>query len=574
LAEEQRRGQQQTAAFEKQTQLLDAQRQTLAQQARDLKEKDNAIEAQNLVLKEQKEALGEREQRIEQLLDLITLLKRKRFGPSADRIPADQLKLFDEAELEALIAELEEELEQPPAPQAKPSAPAQPKAKPVRRPLPEHLPRVERIIDLPEAQKQAMGSQWTFIGFEESEQLAVIPRQPYVICFKRAKYVPVNEDVPGAEQGVLIAPRAPQILPKAIGHSSLIADVVVGKFVDALPLYRQEKIFAREGIDISRQTMAGWMIQLDEKLDPLMAAMKALFYQGRVIHSDETRLQVLNEPGREATQQSYMWVYRGGPPDRPVLWFQYAETRSGEVPREFLFPGGEAPAAGSDPPPGLYLLSDGYSGYNALAREAGIAGHAACWAHVRRKFVEAAAGRKHTAAAHQMVALIGTLYAIERVLRNSSPTERKAAREDRSKPILEKIKAWLDEKAPKVLPNGLLGKAIGYALGLWPQLTTFLEDGHIPLDNNVVENAIRPFVVGRKGWLFSGSPRGAHASATLYTLVETAKANGLEPRAYLSFLFERLPEARTPEAIDALLPQNLSTDDLTLDERNPFGAIP
>ena len=424
-------------------------------------------------------------------------------------IPAEQLKLFDEAELEALIGELEAGLEEPTAPESKPSTPQKPKARAVRRPLPEHLPRVERLIDLPEAKKQAMGADWTFIGYDESEQLAVIPRQPYVILFKRAKYVPVNEAVPGAEQGVVIAPRAPQILPKAIGHSSLIADVVVGKFVDALPLYRQEKIFAREGIDISRQTMAGWMIQLDEKLTPLMVAMKALLYQGQVIHIDETRLQVLDEPGREATQQSYMWVYRGGPAEKPVIWFQYAERRSGGVPREFLFPGGVAPALGSDPPPGVYILTDGYSAYNALAREAGIVGHAACWAHVRRKFVEAATGRKNTAAAHQMVALIGQLYAVERTLCDSSPAERKGAREARSTPILDKIKAWLDAKATKVLPKGLLGQAIAYALGLWPQLSTFLEDGHIPLDNNLAENAIRPFVVGRKNFLFSGSPSGA-----------------------------------------------------------------
>lgn len=512
---------------------------------------------------EHEQALQTQEQRIQQLLDYITLLKRKRFGPSTDRIPADQLKLFDEAELEALIGELEQGLEQAAAPQSQPPACEQPKNKPVRRPLPEHLPRVERIIDLPEADKQAMGTDWTHIGYDESEQLAVIPRQPYVIVFKRAKYVPINDDVPGAEQGVVIAPRAPQLLPKAIGHSSLIADVVVSKFVDALPLYRQEKIFAREGIDISRQTMAGWMIALDEKLTPLMAAMKAMLYQGRGIHIDETRLQVLKEPGREATQQSFMWVYRGGPPGRPIVWFQYAETRSAEIPRQFLFPGGES-AGGGDPPPGLYILSDGYSAYNALARESGIQGHAACWAHVRRKFVEAAEGRKNTAAAHQMVALIGQLYAVERALRASSPEERQAGREVRSKPVLDKIKAWLDAKAPKVLPKGLLGQAIAYTLGLWPQLTTFLEDGHIPIDNNLAENAIRPFVIGRKGWMFAGSPRGAHASATLYTLVESAKANALEPRAYLTFLFERLPKATTSAAIEALLPQNLNADDLKL----------
>ena len=504
----------------------------------------------------------EHEQHIQQLLDTITLLKRKRFGPSADRIPEEQLKLFDEAELEALIVALEQEVVQP---AAKQPPQEKPKKKPVRRPLPEHLPRVERIVDLPAADKQAMGSDWTFIGFEQSEQLAVIPRQPYVIVFKRAKYVPINEDVPGAEQGVVIAPRAPQLLPKAIGHSSLIADVVVGKFVDALPLYRQEKIFAREGIDLSRQTMAGWMIQLEAKLTPLMAAMKALLCEGRVVHIDETRLQVLKEPGREAGQQSYMWVYVGGPPERPVVCFQYADTRAGEVPRQFLPASGSGPP-GADPPPWtFYILTDGYAGYNALAREARVIGNAACWAHVRRKFVEAAAGRNNTAAAHQMVAFIRQLYAIERGIRDETPQQRKAVREARSKPLLDKIKAWLDAKVASTLPKGLLGKAIAYALGLWPQLCVFLEDGHLELDNNKAENAIRPFVVGRKNWLFSGSPRGAQASATLYSLIESARANHLEPRAYLTFLFERLPEANTPDAVAALLPQNLKAEDLNFD---------
>jgi transposase len=512
---------------------------------------------------EQARALEERERRIEQLLDTITLLKRKRFGPSADRIPAAQLKLFDEAELEALIDELEAAVEPPPA--AKPPANKPPKAKPVRRPLPDHLPRVERIIDLPEAQKQAMGSEWTFIGYDESEQLAVIPRQPYVIRFKRAKYVPLNEEVAGAEQGVVIAPRAAQILPKSIAHSSVIADVVVGKFVDALPLYRQEKIFAREGIELSRQTMAGWLIQLQAKLDPLMAAMKAVLYQGRVIHIDETYLQVLNEPGREADQRSYMWVYVGGPPERPVVWYQYADSRGGEVPQQFLYPNGATPPGVDLSAAAFYIHTDGYAGYNALADEAGVIGQAGCWAHVRRKFIEAAEGRKHTAVAHQMVTLIGKLYGIERGIRDKPPPERQAVRQAKSKPLVDKIKAWLDEKAPHVLPKGLLGKAITYTLEQWPLLTTFLEDGYLEIDNNRAENVIRPFVVGRKNWLFSGSPRGADASATLYSLIESAKANALEPRAYLSYLFERLPEANSPEAIAALLPQNLNAQDLKLE---------
>ena len=207
-------------------------------------------------------------------------------------------------------------------------------------------------------------------------------------------------------------------------------------------------------------------------------------------------------------------------------------------------------------------MTDGYEGYNALSQSPGILGHAACWAHVRRRFVEATHGRKNTAAAHQMVALIRKLYQIERNAKESSPAARKALRQAQAKPILDKIKQWLDQKVTQVLPKSPLGTAIAYTLKLWPKLTTYLEDGHIAIDNNRAENAIRPFVIGRKAWLFSGSPRGAQASATLYTLVETAKANGLEPWTYLNYLFEKLPAAKSEQALLALLPQNLKTEDL------------
>lgn len=509
------------------------------------------------VVKEKERALTEKEQRIEQLLDYIVLLRKRQFGASADRPNKDQFTLFDEAELEQLLTELDQPSDQDDAETKRQGTSEGEKKKPVRRPLPAHFNRVEKIIDLSDEEKVAMGDNWTFIGYDSSEQLAIIPRQHYVIAYKRAKYVAKNNEVAGAEQGVRIAPRPDQILPKSIAHSSVIADVVTRKFVDGLPFYRQEVIHAREGIDLSRQTMSGWVIQLHERLLPLMAAMKRLLYQGRVIHIDESRLQVLNEPNRENTQLSYMWVYGGGPPDKPVVWFQYADTRSGDVPVEFLYPKEEEPPGGS-----MYLVTDGYGGYNALSKTPGILGHGACWAHVRRKFVEATHGRKNTAAAHQMVALIRKLYQVERATREKTPQARKAIRQEQAGPILDKIKAWLDQKVAKVLPKSPLGGAIAYTLGLWPKLTTYLEDGYIEIDNNKAENAIRPFVIGRKNFLFSGSPRGAAASATMYSLVETAKANDLEPWAYLNYLFEKLPAAKSEQALLALLPQNLKTEDL------------
>lgn len=521
-----------------------------------LKLKAEVIQLRDVV-QEKERALTEKSQRIEQLLDYILLLRKRQFGAKADRPHKDQISLFDEAELEQLLADLglaDDPDEAKPAAAKKASGE---KKKPVRRALPANLKRIEKIIDLSESDKATMGDGWTFIGYDTSEQLAVIPRQHYVITYKRAKYAPDNDDIAGAGDGIRIAPRPEQMLPKSIAHSSVIADVVVRKFVDGLPLYRQQAIYRRDHIDLSRQTMSGWMIQLHERLSPLMATMKRLLYDGRVMHIDETRLQVLNEPGRDNSQLSYMWVYGGGPPEKPVVWYQYADSRGGEVPLEFLFPSGEALPACR-----MYLVTDGYSGYNALSKSPGILGHGACWAHVRRRFVEATHGRKNTAAAHQMVALIGKLYQIERTVRDKSAAERQAIRETQAAPVLDRIKLWLDGNVTRVLPKSPLGTAIAYTLKLWPELIIYLEDGHIEIDNNKAENAIRPFVVGRKGWLFSGSPRGAHASATLYTLVESAKANSLEPWAYLNYLFAKLPAAQSEQALIKLLPQNLKMKDL------------
>ena len=517
----------------------------------------DVVKENKQTLAEKEQALTEKAQRIEQLLDYILMLRKRQFGASADRTNKDQVSLFDEAELEQLLAELDLPSDRDADKPGTQKKAKDDKKKPVRRPLPADLDRIEKIIDLSEEEKAPIGDDWTFIGYDTSEQLAVIPRQHYVIAFKRAKYAPNHDAVAGAEQGLRIAPRPEQVLPKSIAHSSVIADVVVRKYVDGLPFYRQEAIYHRDHIDLSRQTMSGWVIQLHERLIPLMAVMKQLLYQGRVIHIDETRLQVLNEPGRENTQLSYMWVYGGGPPDKPVIWYQYADSRGGEIPVDFLFPTEEVP-----PTCEMYLVTDGYEGYNALSKSTGILGHGACWAHVRRRFVEATHGRKNTAAAHQMVALIHKLYQVERAVRDKSPGERVAIRQKKSAPILDKIKTWLDEKVTQVLPKSPLGTAITYTLNLWPKLITCLEDGHIEIDNNRAENAIRPFVIGRKGWLFSGSPRGAHASATLYTLVESAKANKLEPWAYLNYLFERLPAAKSEQALLDLLPQNLKMEDL------------
>ncbi|WP_242469751.1 IS66 family transposase [Rhabdochromatium marinum] len=321
---------------------------------------------------------GVQEQRIAQLLETIELLKRKRFGRSTDQVPDSQLRLFDETELEALIGELEAERPVAPTPDSAKDKTEPTKRQPVRRPLPSHLPRVERLLDLGEDEKAAMGEDWSFIGYDTSEQLAILPRQTYVIVYKRAKYVARDDSVAGAEVGVKIAPRPEQIIPKSIAHSSLLAGIVTAKFVDALPLYRQQKIFEREGIDLSRQTMAGLLIQLNAPLAPIAAALKALLRQGTVVHVDETPVQVLREPGRDNTQTSYMWVFCGGPPGQPVRWFAYADSRAACVPKGVLLED-PAQAGGTDPPPRFYLQSDGYSAYGVVANAPEVIGQGAAF---------------------------------------------------------------------------------------------------------------------------------------------------------------------------------------------------
>jgi len=332
--------------------------------------------------------------------------------------------------------------------------------------------------------------------------------------------------------------------------------VAVVKYADALPLYRQEDQFTRLGLDISRGTLAGWMIRVAKACDPLIDLIIEEIRLGPIVNMDETTVQVLREPDRANTTKSYMWVTRGGTPGKPVVLFRYHPTRVGSVAKEILgaFQG--------------YLQTDGYSGYGALGEREGLR-HLGCMAHVRRKFVEVekTAGKKGKGGTvHAALDLIGKLYDVERQAEKQKlkPEQIVALRAEKSRPILDKLKVLLDARVASTPPKSLLGKAINYALKQWDRLVVYLEDGRLRPDNNLAENAIRPFAVGRKNWLFSGHPRGADASATLYSLIETAKANGLEPYRYLRHLFEHLPAATTNAQRKALLPQYLDPRSLII----------
>jgi transposase len=425
-----------------------------------------------------------------------------------------------------------------------------------RKPLPKDLPRIDIIHDLDEEQKQCgCGARLSRIGEETCEKLDYIPARLRVERHIRYKYACKEcEGVDDEGPTVKIAPPPVQLIPKSNATAGLLAHIAVSKFVDAIPLYRQQKIFDRLNIELSRAVMAKWMIQAAHRCTELIDLLRVEIRSGPLINIDESPFQVLNESGRSNTSKSYIWVYRGGQPDHPVLLYQYHPTRSGQVALEFL-----EDYCG-------YIQSDDFSGYHQLGQKPNII-HLGCWAHARRKFVKVIQVRKKHRSkrvnpkglADEALDYIGMLYAIEKEAKrqNLDVDQLYHLRQVKAKPILDDFKVWLDAKQSLTPPKGLLGQAINYTLSNWDKLIIYIKDGRLRPDNNLVENAIRPFVVGRKNWLFAGSPDGAKASATFFSLIETAKANGLEPYRYLRYLFEQLPHAKNNEDLTKLIPTHI-----------------
>jgi transposase len=490
--------------------------------------------------------IDSQEQRIAVLEEYIRLQRHRQFGASSEKAPG-QAELFDEAELlgeeEAVPAEVES-AEQPTA------SPSNKKPR-GRKPLPPQLPRIRIEHDLSDAQKTCpCGCQRTLIGEETSEQLDIIPAKVQVLVHVRKKYA-----CKACEDGVQLARLPPQPIPKSNASAGLLAHVAVAKYQDALPLYRQEQVLKRAGVELGRNTLAGWMLKCGELIQPLLNLLDEQLLAGPITHCDETTVQVLKEQGKSPQSKSYMWVRVSGLPTKKIILYDYASSRSGKIAEDLL-----ADYQG-------YLQTDDYAGYHALGNAPDIT-HLGCWAHARRKFIEAqkaAPKGKKAKAGKADVALsyIGKLYGIERQVKDASPDRRRQVRQEDSRAVLEQLRVWLDKTLHQVLPKGALGKALGYLDRNWDKLTVYVDDGRLSIDNNTAENAIRPFVIGRKNWLFSDTERGAKASAALYGLIETAKANGLEPYAYLQRVFERLPAAQSVEDVEALLPWNLEAEATT-----------
>jgi transposase len=498
-----------------------------------------------------KDAIAPYESKIEYLQQRINVLEKVVFAPKSEKRRPDQdeggaqLHLFNEAEVLA-----QDEVEKIPV-----TVPEHTRQRPKRKPLPASLPRIEVLHDIDESEKVCTcGAELSRIGEDVCEKLDIIPAKIQVIRHIRPKYACKScEGVEAEGPAVKIAPPPPQIIPKGIATPGLLAHVAVSKYADALPLYRQEKIFERIGVEISRATMAGWMVMTATNCSPLMDLFYKGLHSGPLINIDETPLQVLKELDRANTTKSYMWVFRGGQPDKPFIVYRYSRTRSGEIPREVLqgYRG--------------YCQTDAFSAYESLEETIEGVVLVGCFVHARRYFVKVIDARGKgakgkTGSAEVALGYIAQLYKIEKEVRAAglSTSEMERLRKQKAEPVLEEFKTWLEKRRDQTPPKGLLGMAINYTLSHWPKLIRYLENGHITPDNNAAENAIRPFVVGRKNWLFAGSPNGADAAATLYSLIETAKACGLDPYQYLRLLFEKIPYASNEADYMALLPQNIA----------------
>ena len=509
------------------------------------------------IIGEKSALVREQELRIAVLEEQLRLASHKRFGASSEKADPDQLGLFNEAEAEAEPETLEDD---------EITVGRHTRRKGGRKPLADDLPRVRIEHDIAECEKLCpcgSGHARRKIGEMISEQADIIPARVQVLQHVRFKYGPCDvcdgvfpETAAGAEadanepRPVIAAPMPPQPLPKSIASPNTCAFVTTAKYADGLPLYRLEKILKRYGLDVSRGTLAQWMIRLADLIVPLINLMEEVQLGYDILQMDETTVQVLKEDGRKAQTKSRMWVRRGGEPGRPVILFNYEPTRSGEIAWRLTedFKG--------------YLQSDGYSGYDAIGQRADVV-HVGCLAHARRKFDEALKAQKQNGRgglAAQGFVLIQKLYRIEKIAREAgmSADARKRLRDDKARPVWDELRQWLDRVRRHAPPSTKIGEALGYLDNQWVCLVRYLDDGRLEVDNNLCENAIRPFVMGRKAWLFSDTPAGATASARLYSLIETAKASGLDPYAYLARIFAELPKATTLADVEALLPWNIA----------------
>ena len=468
-----------------------------------------------------------RQAKIDQLTHEMAVLKRWKFGRSREQLDAGQASLLDET-IDADIAAIEQELQDlAPADNAAKES----RQKPKRAALPPELPRVE-LHHEPDSTTCSCGCQLKRIGEDVSEKLDYTPGVLTVQRHVRGKWACSKC------QTLTQAPVPAQIIDKGLPTSGLLAQVLVAKYADHLPLYRQESIFGRSGYPIARSTLAQWVGVCGVQLQPLVDALKTCMLKSAVLHADETPVAML-KPGNKKTHRAYLWAYAPGTfEDLKAVVYDFCETRAGEHARNFLgdWSGG--------------LVCDDFSGYKASFGAAIT--EVGCMAHARRKFFDLHVSNKSDIA-QQALTYIAQLYKIEREVKHLSADERLRIRQTESKPLLDALHQWMLLQRQRITDGTATAKALDYSLKRWVALSRFAHDGRLPIDNNWIENQIRPIAIGRNNWLFAGSLRAGQRAAIVMSLIQSAKLNGHDPYAYLKDVLARLPTQKN-NLIEELLP--------------------
>ncbi len=487
-------------------------------------------ELESLLLKKD-ERIKNYEHQMSWLTEQINTLKRGTYGTKSERWETEeQMLLFNEAEMESRNPDHDKDEDD------SVEVKSHTKKRGHRKPLPSNLAREIIKVELPQEEQVAEdGSALKVIGWEVSEKLKYEPAKVSVIEYHRAKY--------GVDSGdyVKTAPPVPSIIPKGIATPELIAAIITGKYADGMPLYRMESMFERHDIDLSRGTMARWMVQAAKALQPLINVLSDRLLESFYVACDETRVQVLKEDGRKAETDSWMWVRSTPGDEKKIILFDYSTSRSSETAKHLF-----ADYKG-------YLQVDGLASYNCLESEKVI--RIGCHMHARRKFEQAVkdGAKSGKTLAVQFMNEYSRLYEIEEELKNKSSEERKQARGELIKPILERMKSKAEEHKPKVPDKSKIGIAIKYFLSEYDYLAAYLKDDRLNPDNGFTERAIRKFAIGRNNWMFSDSVAGADASAALYSLVVTAKANGVNVYKALTKIINEIPMAKSFDDYERLV---------------------
>ena len=463
---------------------------------------------------------------IDKLTHENAMLKRLKFAAQSERLNAQQRSLLED-EIDADLAAVAVEIEQLQPPAAAPEAKQQPK----RQPLPANLPRRE-IRHEPESTTCACGCQMKRIGEDLAEKLDYVPGVFTVERHIRGKWACAKCET------ITQAPVEAHVIDKGIPTTGLLAQVLVGKYADHLPLYRQETIFARAGLAIPRSTLAQWVGTCGVRLQPLVDALKTEILSHRVLHADETPVQML-KPGKGRTHRAYLWAYAPGAfEDIKAVVYDFCESRAGEHARNFL---GDWKGA---------LTCDDFAGYKALIAS-GVT-EIGCLAHARRKFFDLHTAHKSEIAQFALEQF-AKVYDIEREVKELNADQRQAIRQQHTKPVLDALHQWMTLQRQKLPDSSATAKALDYSLRRWTALTRFVDDGQLSVDNNWIENQIRPISIGRNNWLFAGSLRAGQRAAAVMSLVQSARMNGHDPYAYLKDVLTRLPTHRASR-VDELLP--------------------